>query len=311
MGFSSPLILVALLAVPLLGVGIWLAQKRRSRSAVRFAAADMLEGLMPKRDGRRWLPPALLLLAAALGVVAAAGPTANVKIPREQATLMLTLDVSLSMKATDVKPDRLRAAKQAAESAVTKLPSEMRAGVVAFAGTAQVVQAPTRDRESTVSSISGLQLAPYTAIGDGLLASLDAVNAVDPGRQKASAVVLMSDGENTTGVDPTYAAERAKELGIPVFTVAFGTQGATIDVDGQRIPVDPNVDQLRSIADETGGKFFRALDGASFERIIDEVGSRVGLEQSKVSLTPWFVGAAVVLVLIAIGLSLWWYGRLL
>jgi Ca-activated chloride channel family protein len=310
-GFSSPLILAALVAVPLLGAGIWLAQKRRARSAVRFAAADMLEGLMPKRDGRRWLPPALLLVAAALGVVAAAGPTADVEIPREQATLVITLDVSLSMKATDVKPDRLSAAKKAAEAAVTKLPSEMRAGVVAFAGTAQVVQAPTRDREATVASIDGLQLAPYTAIGDGLLTSLDAINAVDPTRQKASAVVLMSDGENTTGVDPSYAAERAKELGVPVFTVAFGRQGATIEVDGQRIPVDPNVGQLRAIADATGGKFFESFDSASFERIISEVGSRIGLERSKVSLTPWFVGAAIILALVALGLSLWWYGRLL
>ncbi|MCC7078700.1 MAG: VWA domain-containing protein [Acidimicrobiia bacterium] len=312
MGFADPVMLFALLAVPLVALGLWLATQRRHRSAVRFAAADLLDDVAPRPGWRRWVPAGLLVLAVVLGALALGRPGMKTKLPKEQATLIMALDVSISMKATDVEPNRLGAMKAAADQALSNMPEGMRVGVVSFAGSARPVEWPTRDHETVIEAIDSLRLEKGTAIGDGIVTSLDVLkedgSLEDAG--DASAILLMSDGDNQLGTPVEEAAAQAAELGIPVYTVAFGTQSTTIDFEGTRVPVVVNEAQLESIADATGGKYFRALDEGSLERIFRDVGSQVGLEEQVVDLTVWFAVAALVCLLAGIVASLVWFGRI-
>ncbi len=317
MGFRNPVALLSLLAVPLAAGAYVLAERRRRRSAVRFAAADMLEALVRRPGWRRWVPPAALLLALLLAGVALGGPTATIRVPRKQATMILTLDVSRSMQATDVRPNRLSAAKASADKLVSSLPKQMRAGLVAFASSAQVIATPTRDRERVREAVQSLRLEDGTAIGEGILASLEALQQTVSGRRTTgdskrspAAIVLLSDGATTVGVDSETAAAEAARANIPIYTVAFGTEDATITVQGVRVPVGVDESELRSISEATGGKFFRALDGEALTRIFDSIGSRLGFEKQKTNLAPWFSGAAGLLGLLAVGLSLVWFGRI-
>lgn len=312
MGFADPIMLLGLIAVPVVALALWFAMSRRSRSAVRFAAADLLDGIAPRGGWRRWVPPVLLILAVGLGALAMAQPGVKTKLPREQATLIMALDVSISMKATDVEPNRFGAMKSAAEEALTNLPEGMRVGVVSFAGSSRLVEWPTRDHQLAIDAIQSLRLEKGTAIGDGIVTSLDALEedgAVESAGD-ASAILLMSDGDNQLGTPVEEAAARAAELGIPVYSVAFGTQSTTIDFEGTRVPVVVNEEQLRGIAEATGGEYFRALDGQSLQKIFAEVGSQVGLEETVVDLTLWFAIAAAVFLLAAIVTSLVWFGRI-
>lgn len=312
MGFADPVMLFGLLAVPLVALGLWLATRRRHRSAVRFAAADLLDDVAPRPGWRRWVPAGLLILAVLSGALALGRPGMKTKLPKEQATLIMALDVSISMKATDVEPNRLGAMKAAADQALSNMPEGMRVGVVSFAGSARPVEWPTRDHETVIEAIDSLRLEKGTAIGDGIVTSLDVLkedgSLEDAG--DASAILLMSDGDNQLGTPVEEAAAQAAELGIPVYTVAFGTQSTTIDFEGTRVPVVVNEAQLESIADATGGQYFRALDEGSLERIFRDVGSQVGLEEQVVDLTLWFAVAALVCLLAGIVASLVWFGRI-
>jgi Ca-activated chloride channel family protein len=257
------------------------------------------------------VPAGLLVLAVALGALTLARPGVKAKLPKEQATLVMALDVSISMKATDVKPNRFGAMKDASGVALAGLPEGMRVGIVSFAGSSRLVEWPTRDHDAAIEAVESLRLEKGTAIGDGIVTSLDVLQedgAMENARD-ASAILLMSDGDNQLGTPVEEAAARAKELGIPVYTVAFGTSSTTIDFEGTRVPVVVNEEQLKGIAEATGGEYFRALDGNSLERIFTDVGSQVGLEEQVVDLTLWFAIAAAVCLLAGIVTSLIWFGR--
>lgn len=320
MGFHQPLWLLTLLAVvPLALLLVW-ALRRRNRHAVRFAAADMLDGLVPRTGGRKWIPPAALIAALVLAAVAAAGPYMTTTQPKEQATIVLAIDVSNSMMAKDVSPDRITAAKSAARDLVEGVPDQAKVGVVAFAGTAQVLAVPTRDHQRAIAAIDTLRLQNETAIGEGIDAGLDALKAgggtgdgagesSDPS-DHSQAIVLLSDGQTTTGTPSQAASERAKQAGVPVFTVAFGTNHGEVELDGQIIPVQVDENELRSIAQTTGGDFFRANDAGSLDRIFSSIGSRLGTEVVQQDLWLMFAILAGFALVAAIVLSIWWFGRL-
>ncbi len=311
MGVRHPVVLLGLLILPFVVAFIWWAVRRRTNLAVRFAAADMLEGLAPKVSWRKWLPPVLIVATLLAGILAGAGLTLVVKVPREQATLMIALDVSLSMKATDVKPSRLEAAKSAAIKVIESLPADMKVGVVAFAGTAQIVAPASRDKAQAVEAVKNLQLSEGTAVGEGIVTSLKGLHQAvkESELQKATAIMIMSDGETKVGIDPHLAAMQAAKQGIPVYTVAFGTPNATIEFQGERVPVAVNEQDLKDIADITHATFFKAIDQSSLEKVFTDVGSRVGLENKQVNLAGYLVAAAIILLLAALALSFVWFGR--
>jgi len=311
-GFRQPIWLLTLLAVPAIAVLLWAATRVRTRNAVRFAAADMLEGLAPRAGFRKWVPPACLVAAVALGAIAAAGPFRNTTRAKEQATIVLTLDTSLSMMADDVDPTRFAAAKSAATDVIEHTPPQMKVGVVSFAGTAQVVAPPTRDKDRAVQAINALRLQESTAIGEGIMASLDALNSggdiADAGSAKA--ILLLSDGETEEGIPSDRAAAEAKRYGVPVYTVAVGRDTTTIEVDGQTAEVHVDEAELRKIAEMTGGQFFRVLDADSLNKVFESIGSRLGVEEVEQSLVPLFVALAAVALVASIALSMVWFGRL-
>ncbi|MFN8104449.1 MAG: VWA domain-containing protein [Acidimicrobiia bacterium] len=323
MGFHQPLWLLTLLAVaPLALLLVW-ALRRRNRTAVRFAAADMLDGLVPRVGVRKWIPPAGLVAALVLAAVALAGPFMTTTQPKEQATIVLAIDVSNSMMAKDVSPDRITAAKNAARDLVKGVPNQMKVGVVAFAGTAQVLTVPTRDHQRAIAAVDTLRLQNETAIGEGIDAGLDALSATgggDGGGEGAGAVadaadhsqaiVLLSDGQTTSGTPSQVAAARAQQAGVPVFTVAFGTDHGEVEIDGQVIPVQVDENELRTIAQMTGGDFFRANDAGALDRIFSSIGSRLGTEEVQQDLWVVFAVLAALALVAALVLSIGWFGRL-
>lgn len=323
MGFHQPLWLLTLLAVaPLALLLVW-ALRRRNRTAVRFAAADMLDGLVPRVGVRKWIPPAGLVAALVLAAVALAGPFMTTTQPKEQATIVLAIDVSNSMMAKDVSPDRITAAKNAARDLVKGVPNQMKVGVVAFAGTAQVLTVPTRDHERAIAAVDTLRLQNETAIGEGIDAGLDALSATGGGdgggegagaiadaADHSQAIVLLSDGQTTSGTPSQVAAARAQQAGVPVFTVAFGTDHGEVEIDGQVIPVQVDENELRTIAQMTGGDFFRANDAGALDRIFSSIGSRLGTEEVQQDLWVVFAVLAALALVAALVLSIWWFGRL-
>lgn len=325
MGFHQPLWLLTLLAIaPIALILVW-ALRRRNRTAVRFAAADMLDGLVPKVGARKWIPPAGLIAALVLAAVALAGPYMTTTQPKEQATIVLAIDVSNSMMAKDVSPDRITAAKNAARDLIKGVPAQMKVGVVAFAGTAQVLTVPTRDHQRAIAAVDTLRLQNETAIGEGIDAGLDALRAAGTSGDSqdgtngaasadsadhSQAIVLLSDGQTTTGTPSQAAATRAKQAGIPVFTVAFGTNHGEVEIDGQVIPVQVDENELHAIAQTTGGEFFRANDGGTLDRIFSSLGSRLGTEEVQQDLGIAFAVLAAVALVAALVLSIWWFGRL-
>jgi Ca-activated chloride channel family protein len=327
MTFAWPLVLLALVLVPLAALGYWWVQRRRARYAVRFTNLDLLASVVERKPGwRRHLPPALALLALAALIVGVARPHAAVKVPREGGVVVLTVDVSGSMRATDVEPDRITAARAAARSFVDSLPDSVRVGVVSFSSFVEVLTPPTDDRESVLAAIDSLEADAGTALGDAIVRSAesahgavgdDATDTADADdSQPAAAVLLLSDGANTQGsTEPLDAADRAEELGVPVSTVALGTADGTVEVPGQfgdlaTIPVPPDEDTLREVADRTGGRYFEAPTAEQLSAVYTELGSRVGYDTVKRELTALFAGAGALLLLAGSALSALWFGRL-
>ncbi len=303
-----------LLAVVALVVGYVVSQFRSKKYAVRFSNLSLLASVAPKRPGwRRHLPAAAFALALATFVVAFAQPTRNTKVPREQATIVMAIDVSLSMQATDVQPTRLQAAKAAAASFVDLVPSKLNIGLVAFSGTAQVLVPPTTDHTLLKRNIDNLQLGPATAIGEAIYASLGAIASVpaQPGQKPPPArIVLMSDGATTVGRPNAPAAKAADDANTPVSTIAFGTQTGTVTVEGNPVRVPVNKDALRVIADETKGSFFEAASGKELKKVYADIGSSVGYRTERKEATAFFVGLGLVFALVAAATSLVWFSRL-
>jgi Ca-activated chloride channel family protein len=314
--FLSPWRLLLLLAVVILGVVYVVFQRRRSAYAVRFTNLELLESVAPKRPGwRRHLTAAVQLIALATLVVAFAQPTHEVKVPRERATVVLAIDTSLSMEATDVKPDRISAAKAAATSFLNDVPAEVNVGLVSFSGTSQLEVAPTTDRQAVADAIADLELGEGTAIGSAIDTSLDALGTVPPapdGSTVPAAVVVMSDGTTTMGVANTDAAERAKEEGVPVSTIAFGTPQGTVTIPetGETVQVPVDAEALAAIADATGGQSYEAATQGQLTDVYASIGSSIGYDTVDSDITEWFVAGALLGFVVAAGFALAWSNRI-
>jgi len=302
-----------LLAVAaLVGAYVWVQRKGRRRAAVRFTNLELLQSVAPKRPGwQRHVGAALLGLALVAMVVALARPMRSVRVARRQATVMMAIDVSISMEATDVAPSRLQAAKDAAAKFARSLPSTVRLGLVSFAGTASVLVAPTTDHSRVIAGVESLQLRTSTAIGDAVLTSLDAIHSVAQQTGSAPAsIVLMSDGHTTVGTPTADAATVAKQAKVPVTTIAYGTATGTIVYDGQEVAVPVDRDELANLASTTGGKAFTAETGSQLRNAYKNIGTAVGYTKQRREATTGVLGIAVVLVLLAAAASLRWTSRL-
>lgn len=314
MRFESPVWLWLLVVAAGLVVAYLVMQRRRARYAVRFATLPMLATIAPKRPGwRRHLPAAAFLAALVVLTLAIARPVADVRVPRERATVIVALDVSVSMEATDVAPDRARVAKEAAAAFIESLPDQFNVGLVTFAGSATVASSPSRDHQAAIAAVRGAELAGGTAIGEAVFAGLDAVSRVDPqaGEDPPPArIVLLSDGHNTMGRSPTAAAEAATEAGVPVSTIAYGTRDGTIDIDGQQVPVPVDVDALDQLAQDTGGSSYTAETDTELRGVYDDLESSIGWTTEQRDITTMVAGVALGVALLAGIGSLLWFSRL-
>lgn len=317
MTFQSPVWLLALLVVAALVAFYVLLQLRRKKYAARFTNVALLGSLVPKRPGwRRHLAFGLVALALATLVVSLAMPSAKVKVPRERATVIMALDVSLSMKATDIDPTRFQAMRTAAKAFAQSLPSRINLGLVSFAGSANTLVTPTTDRTQVTGAIDNLQLAESTAIGEAIFTSLTDIQNFqtslgDSKKAPPARIVLLSDGYNTVGRPNTQAIDAAKAAGVPVSTIAFGTDFGTLTLDGETVPVPVDHNALKQIADETGGSYSEAASAAQLQKVYEHLGSQIGYTTEPKDISPWFVRTGVLLALLGAVLSLVWTNRLL
>ena len=313
MTFLSPWWLLLLVAVALLAVAYVLQQRRRSRYAVRFASLPMLERLVPRRPGwRRHAPVVVMLFAFALLALAAARPEIDIRVPRERATVLVAIDVSLSMKATDVEPNRLDAAAAAATKFVKDLPAGFDVGLVTFAGSTSVLSPPTAEREATIAALKNLALSERTAIGEGVFTSLKLVQSMTPAKGDTPApahIVLLSDGTNTTGRTPEEAGTAAERADVPVSTIAYGTPDGVVDVEGQLVPVPVDEATLAILANDTGGGKYTAESGNELDEVYGDIQSSIGFQTEPHEITPYLSALALLLGLLAAALSLRWFAR--
>lgn len=311
LSFQSPLFLLALAILPLALVAYRLFARRGARHAVRFTGVETLAGLIGDvRRRRRHVPPVLFLLALAVLLAALARPQTTVSAPVEEASVMLVTDVSRSMRADDVEPSRLEAARRAGESFLDQVPDGLRIGSVTFSDAPQIVESPTSDHENARAVLDGLVADGGTATGDGLTAALEKLRPAGP-RGPPAAVVLLSDGTSTVGRDPLEVAREAKRLDVPVYTIALGSSNAVVTgPNGELLPVPPDPEALREIARASGGEAFRAEDAGELDRVYERLGSQIGTKQEKREVTAGFAAGGALLMLAAVGLSLRWSGRL-
>ncbi|MBA8795779.1 Ca-activated chloride channel family protein [Friedmanniella endophytica] len=292
--FASPLRLLILLAIPALIAVYVLLNRRKNRRGMRFTNTSMLEVVMPKQSQwRRHLSVALALLSLGALTMAFARPEATVQVPRERATVVVVLDASRSMAATDVKPTRLDAAKTAAKAFITSLPAKFNVSVVSMAGNVTILTPPTQDHQVAIRAVDTIELQDSTAIGAGIDTALQAVSQApkdpkNPNSTAPAAIVLLSDGENTTGKAPAQASADAASKKVPVYTIAYGTENGFVDLDGQRYAVPPNDAQLKGIAEQTGGIAYQAASADELKTVYERIGSSVGSEPAKREVTSRF-----------------------
>ena len=342
MTFASPELLAALILVPLAIATYLFVQRRRSRYAVAFTNVDLLSNLVPRSPSwRRHVPPALYLGAIAALVFALARPSMIMAVPRQEATIILAMDVSGSMQATDVAPSRLAAAKKAASDFVDQLPDTFQVGLVVFSTAPRVAVSPTTDRVAIHRALDSLVAQGGTALGDAIAASLDAAAtatasppAVAPspsapsaapspgasatpssGEPPLVATVLLSDGANSTGsLEPLDAASRAAALGVPVYTIALGTQDGVVQVPNrqgqlQTLEVPPDTETLAAIAETTRARFFDAPTAQDLAQIYESLGSRVGFTDEQREVTQLCAAAGLLFVIAGAGLAAHWFNR--
>jgi Ca-activated chloride channel family protein len=316
--FDSAQWLWLLLGVFTLAAVYVVLQLRRRRYVARFSNAGLLASIAPKRPGwRRHLTFAMLLLALTVLSVGVARPTAAVRVPREEATVMLALDVSLSMQATDVLPTRIDAAKKAAIKFADLLPPKINLGLVAFAKSAEVKVPPTIDRDSFKASVNSLELRESTAIGDAVEACLDAIRTfsasttANGSKPPPAQIVLLSDGTSNSGKKPLDAAEDAVKQKVPVATIAFGTPSGTVDLPGEGVqPVPADRTTLHRLADATHGSFHTAVSEQELSAIYKDLGSQIGYQTVHRDISWRFLALGVLIGMVAAATSLLWAGRL-
>jgi len=312
--FLQPWWLLAVLPVlSVVGVYVWRQFRRRSY-AMKFTNVDLLRTLAPKGLGWRRHAAAAAFLLSLLGLaLAMARPSIDREEPLERATVMLAIDVSLSMEADDVQPNRIEAAQEAAKAFVQELPPTYNLGLVSFAKSANVLVSPTKDREAVIAGIDGLTLAEATATGEAVFTSLDAIRSVPAdGADGAppARIVLLSDGYRTSGRSVEDAAAAAEAANVPVSTIAFGTDTGVVDIRGQlqRVPVDRL--SLQQLAEKTKGYFYEAASVSELKQVYEDMGSSIGHRVQPREVTQWYAGVALLLGLVAGGMSLLWTSRL-
>jgi Ca-activated chloride channel family protein len=344
MNFLWPSLLWTLLLLPLLVLlYLWLL-RRRKQMVLPYADLGLVKQALGRGGAwKRHVPPLLLLLALTALLLASARPTAVMTLPLAEQTIILAMDVSGSMRAADVQPTRLAAAQNAAKAFLTDLPRDVRVGVVSFAGTAAVVQAPTFSREDVVAAIDRFQLQRATAIGSGIVLSLATIfpdagidlsqvtgqrpmpqalgdnnnenkprdfKPVEPGSYASAAIILLTDGQRTTGPDPVESARMAAERGVRVYTVGIGTkEGDTIGFEGWSMRVRLDEETLKTIADLTRAEYFYAGTAGDLKKVYQTLSSRLVMEKKETEITALFAILGAALALAAAGLSLWWFGR--
>ncbi len=324
MKFLWPGALLALAALPIL------AALYLRRPLVR------MPGIVAARPSRwrRYLPALLYAAALALAVLATARPTALITLPSASRTIILAIDVSLSMRASDVQPSRIAAAQAAAREFVRDPPGDVKIGIVSFAGTAALVQQPTRERDELIAAIDRLQLDRHTAIGSGIIVALAALypkEGIDvesfgpgarprrndarpalPGSNGNAAIILLTDGRRTIGPDPLEAARLAADHGVRVYTVGFGnSQGGPVAFEGYSIYMMFDEETLKAIAQLTNAEYFNATSGAELKKIYDSLTTKFALAREETELTALFAAAAAALLVVAAGLSAAWFSRIL
>ena len=344
MNFLWPQFLWLLLALPLL-VGLYvLLLRRKKKLAVRYASLSIVkEAMGAGQQVRRHIPPVLFLLAMAALLLAAARPVAVVTLPSNQQTIILAMDVSGSMRATDVQPNRLVAAQNAAKAFIGELPRHVKVGIVAFAGSAQVAQLPTVNREDLITAIDRFQLQRATATGNAIVISLATLfpdagidlnqmqtgrerqrgfaidgekkerkefTPVAPGSYSSAAIIMLTDGQRTTGVDPLDAAKAAADRGVRIYTVGIGTvDGETIGFEGWSMRVRLDEETLKSIANITRADYFYAGTAADLKKVYQGLSTRLVVEKRETEISALFAAFGALLVVIAASLSIWWFGR--
>lgn len=342
-------VLWLLLGVPVLIALYVLLLRRKKRVAIRYTSVDLVrEAMGPWQRYRRHIPPLLFLLAIVAGIVASARPNAVITLPSEQRTIILAMDVSLSMRARDVEPSRLEAAQTAAKAFVMEQPSDVRIGIVSFAGTASVVQTPTRNRDDLIGAIDRFELQRHTAIGSGIIVSLAALfpdegidlepflfrgvssrdggrgvaidrpgkpqrkpfKPVPPGSHPSAAIILLTDGRTTTGPNPIETAKMAAERGVRIYTVGFGTAaGGEVGFEGWSIYVRFDEETLKQIAEVTRGEYYYAGSADDLRKVYQNLNSSLVLERKETEISALFIAAAAVFAIAAALLSLLWFNR--
>jgi Ca-activated chloride channel family protein len=326
--FAAPWLLLALLAAPLALVAALWVERRRSRYAVTFTNLDLLASVLDRKTSlRRWVPLALFVLALAVASVALARPRASVALPAQRATIVLLVDVSGSMRATDVKPSRLGAAQVAMTTFLNRVPSSDKVGLVSFSSEPDILVEPTTDRDIMRQGLQLLYPDAGTAIGDGIATATQVAEQSVAGAQRGhdgklpAAIILLSDGAQTRGILlPLEGAARAHKAGIRIYTIALGTKHGTLDLgnglggnfgfSGQRIAVVPDPAILKAIAEATGGRAYTASSAAEAQRAYRTLGTSLTTRPGKREVSSWFAGAAAALLLGSLGASLLTTGRL-
>jgi Ca-activated chloride channel family protein len=344
MSFLWPKLLLLLLVLPLLaGLYVWLWRRKR-KQVVAYASLSLIrQAMAPQRNWRRHLPPALLLLALAALLLAAARPLARIALPTQQETVILAIDVSGSMRATDVQPSRLEAAQAAARAFLADLPRHVKVGIVAFAGSAQIAQLPTTNRDDLNATIDRFQLQRGTATGNGIVLSLAALfpeagidlgqfsygrlgslrsqsldtplpgppaQPVEPGSYGSAAVILLTDGQRTTGIDPLEAAKLAADRGVRVYTVGVGTvEGVTVGFEGWSMHTRLDEESLKGIAQQTRGEYFHAATAEALKQVYQTLSSRLTVETKETEITALLAVLGALLVIASATLSMLWFHR--
>ena len=350
MSFAWPEMLWLLLAVPVMvAVYLW-SLRRRRKAALRYASLDLVKAALGNRHRfRRHIPPLLFLIGMIAAIFAISRPSAIVTLPSDQRTIILTMDVSLSMRASDVEPNRMVAAQNAAKAFVQEQPSDVRIGIVTFAGTASVVQPPTHNRDDLVAAIDRFELQRHTAIGSGIIVSLATLfpeegielepllfgkgsstarrqgavidksaqpekktfKPVAAGSNTSAAIILLTDGRRTTGPDTLEAAKMAADHGVRIYAVGFGMPGGGIAaMDGYSMFMAYDEEALKAIAETTRGEYFHAASAAELQKIYQGLNSRLVLEKKETEVNALVIAAAALLLLGSALLSLLWFNRM-
>jgi Ca-activated chloride channel family protein len=341
MSFLWPEMLWLYAALPLLVAAYFYALSRKKKLAVRYASLTLVKEAMGKGQAwRRHVPPLLFLLALGVMIAAIARPHAVVTLPSQHEMIILAMDVSGSMRATDVEPNRLVAAQNAAKAFIAETPENVMIGVVAFAGTATVAQAPTRNRDDVVAAIDRFQLQRATAIGSAIIVSLATIfpndgydvasfmygaeneqrkgppppgrKIVPPGSYNNAVIILLTDGQRTTGPDSVAAARLAADRGVRIYTVGVGTpDGKIVGFEGWSMHVRLDEETLKTIADVTRGEYFYAGNAVDLKKVYETLRTKLVLETRKTEVTALFSAAAALLALVSGLLSMLWFNRIL